>query len=161
MQIALLLVAVGEAKVIELTADNINQYVGAPKGVFIKFYSPNCPHCKDMAPHFEEASGLHSDFPFGALDCTAHSKVCHLHKVNGWPTLKLFRPDATVGIEFSGDHSPAQYSEFIARYTGSKSSRIPSKLVSISPIGFQRFTNTTDCCSTTSHPRTRPISSRN
>jgi protein disulfide-isomerase A6 len=145
MGVPLLLVALAGAKVLDLTADNINHYVGASKGVFVKFYSPNCPHCKDMAPHFEEASDLHSDIPFGALDCTAHSKVCDVHKVNGWPTLKLFKPDSTVGIEFRGDHSPAQYSEFIERHTSSKSSRIPSKLVSLSPIGFQRFTNGTGC----------------
>ena len=96
-----------------LTADNFDELT-AGKLVFIKFYSPSCPHCKSMAPDWNKLATYYQDLPdsdnilIGSIDCTdapAGKKLCARFKIMGLPTL-LYGDAGFGGIyleEFGGD----------------------------------------------------------
>jgi thiol-disulfide isomerase/thioredoxin len=72
--------------VISLSPANISQ---ADKGFwFIKFFSPTCPHCVEMAPAWVElAKKVSADIKIGEVDCTKHRDLCHKFNVHSYPTL--------------------------------------------------------------------------
>ncbi|KAG9301226.1 hypothetical protein G9A89_012609 [Geosiphon pyriformis] len=58
---------------------------------FIKFFAPWCPHCKDLAPIWEELAGkLKGEINVGSVDCTLEGDLCSRYEIRGYPTLKLF-----------------------------------------------------------------------
>ena len=71
------------------------------KDVLLEFYAPWCGHCKNLAPEFARAASKVKDdgVKFGAVDATAHASVASRFAVRGYPTLKVFRPDATTDAQ--------------------------------------------------------------
>ena len=71
---------------------------------FVNFYAPWCGHCKKLAPAWTElAEEINPDDEWEAkilsLDCTQYKSVCSENGVTGYPTLKLFYPDAAEGTK--------------------------------------------------------------
>lgn len=126
------------AEYVEITKDNAKQLIGGPKPVFVKFYSPNCGHCRAMAEDFAEAATTFTDVIFAGVDCTANNAVCDSHKVDGYPTLKLFLPGKTDGIEFSGTRSVDSFCDFIENYTQYKAKRPPQVMHELNPLNFEK-----------------------
>ena len=133
-----LLASLCRAEYVEITKDNAKQLIGGPKPVFVKFYSPNCGHCRAMAEDFAEAATTFSDVVFGGVDCTAHSAVCDAHKVTGYPTLLLFQAGKSEGIEFTGSRSVDKFCDFIENYTEFKAKRPPQVMVELNPLNFEK-----------------------
>ncbi|CAG8596308.1 7601_t:CDS:10 [Ambispora leptoticha] len=68
---------------------------------FIDFFAPWCPHCKNLAPIWEElAPKLINKVNFGSVDCTVEGDLCSKYEVRGYPSLKLFMYDDI--IEYKG-----------------------------------------------------------
>ncbi|XP_068736840.1 thioredoxin domain-containing protein 5-like isoform X2 [Montipora capricornis] len=83
-----------------LTADNFDRHV--EMGLhFIKFYAPWCSHCRKLAPTWKELAEFHKDnmdITIAKIDCTTEGKTCAEHKIQGFPSLKLFKDGREVDI---------------------------------------------------------------
>lgn len=99
-----------------LTTDNFDELT-KDKLVFIKFYSPGCPHCKalipawnELATYYNEGDNNNDNILIGIVDCTdspTGKGLCAKFKIMGLPT--LYYGDASLsGIylqEYGGDKS--------------------------------------------------------
>ena len=63
--------------------------------VFVKFFSPNCGHCRKLAPIWEKVAANSQagseSFRVGNVDCTSQSDLCNRFNVRGVPTLIFFK----------------------------------------------------------------------
>lgn len=130
---------------VELTSKNVNEYIGGSKTSFVKFYSPNCGHCRAMQADFDEASTTFTDVTFGGVDCVAQKDICDKHKVNGYPTIYLFKAGDKKGIEFSGQRTVDGFDDFIENYTTFKAKRPPPVFVELNPLNFDNQTASRTC----------------
>lgn len=82
-------------KAIVLTSENFDELTEG-KIVFIKVYSPFCPHCKEMAAAWNELAAYYDELPdsddilIGSIDCTDSpngKQLCTKLKIVGLPTL--------------------------------------------------------------------------
>merc|ERR1719293_220243 len=65
-----------DERAVSLTTENFNEKIEG-KLVFLKFYSPYCPHCKEMAKAWNELAAYFLDFDdilIGSVDCTDSPK---------------------------------------------------------------------------------------
>lgn len=47
-----------DSKVVTLTADTIDDFIGIDALLLIEFFAPWCGHCQETAPEFREAASL-------------------------------------------------------------------------------------------------------
>lgn len=66
--------------------------------------SPWCGHCKNLAPHWESAAKqLNGTVKLGAVDATVHSSLAQRYGVQGYPTIKVFKPSSNgVATDYNG-----------------------------------------------------------
>ena len=58
----------------------------------VKFYAPWCHHCQKMAPNWEQlAKEMKGKLNIGEVNCDAESRLCKDVRVNGYPTILLFK----------------------------------------------------------------------
>ena len=59
---------------------------------FVKFYAPWCHHCQKMAPNWEQvAKEMKGKLNVGEVNCDVESRLCKDVRVNGYPTVLLFK----------------------------------------------------------------------
>eukprot|EP00096_Caligus_rogercresseyi_P013411 TRINITY_DN6060_c0_g1_i2.p1 TRINITY_DN6060_c0_g1~~TRINITY_DN6060_c0_g1_i2.p1 ORF type:complete len:797 (+),score=193.16 TRINITY_DN6060_c0_g1_i2:169-2559(+) len=60
---------------------------------FINFYSPQCSHCREIAPAWRRLSKkLDGVIRIGAVNCQDSPMLCNNEGIRGFPTLKFFDP---------------------------------------------------------------------
>jgi protein disulfide-isomerase A6 len=83
----------GKSDVIEGTEANFSKVVYGSKkgGVLVEFFAPWCGHCKNLAPHWEEAATkLKGVVDLVAVDATVHGGLASKFGIKGYPTIKFF-----------------------------------------------------------------------
>lgn len=71
-----------EGDVLVLTDENLAQAIQEHDHLFVKFYAPWCPHCKEIAPKWTKwASELKGKVTFAKIDAEQHSKSGQEHNV--------------------------------------------------------------------------------
>ncbi|CAG2119928.1 unnamed protein product, partial [Medioppia subpectinata] len=106
--------------VIELNADNFNQYVYNQKAItLVDYYLNWCSHCITFAKVWKQFAkdigGWDSVVRVAALDCAAdalNQQLCRSHRVTRFPRLKLFRTysqqNRDFGLDFETKDRPTQ-----------------------------------------------------
>ncbi|KAI8081652.1 uncharacterized protein BX664DRAFT_340929 [Halteromyces radiatus] len=97
--------------VVELTTDNFKQQVlDNDKLVAVEFYAPWCGHCQKLAPEWKKAANnLKGLVDVAAIDCDqdANKPICGQYGIQGFPTIKIFRP--SVNKKGVRTKSPSDY----------------------------------------------------
>lgn len=76
-------------QVLEFVPEEINN-ISSP--TFIKFYNPDCPHCKAMAADYEAFSNL-TEVKVAELNCIQFSQYCADHMILNYPTIVFYVPE--------------------------------------------------------------------
>ncbi|XP_023165499.2 protein disulfide-isomerase A6 homolog [Drosophila hydei] len=78
-----------DSDVIELQAEDFKKQVLKSDDIWlVAFYTPWCPHCKNLAPEWiKVAKELKTKCKVGAVDASAFSELAAEYKVVGYPTI--------------------------------------------------------------------------
>ncbi|KAK8894531.1 hypothetical protein M9Y10_022965 [Tritrichomonas musculus] len=103
-------------KSISITSQNLDEITNNTKKmpIFIKFWSPYCPHCKAFEPIWNEFSKK-SDFEciIADVNCIDQSKVCQKFQIESYPTIKWIHPSQNIEIEYFNDRSLESLLSFV------------------------------------------------
>lgn len=103
--------------VLTLTASNFAQTIQARPLVLVEFYAPWCGHCKRLAPEFEKAAtALKGRVPLAKVDATVETQLAEDYKVEGYPTLYLFRNGQPE--DFSGGRRSDEIVKWVEENSG-------------------------------------------
>ncbi|KAF9092549.1 hypothetical protein BGX23_004182 [Mortierella sp. AD031] len=86
---------------------------------FVKFYSPYCGHCINLAPTWEQLAVNHQswantkDFKFAEVNCLLEGDVCDDNDVNSYPNMQLFREGKSVHL-YKGGRSIEELTDFVS-----------------------------------------------
>jgi protein disulfide-isomerase A6 len=81
--------------VMELDPSNFDSVVLTNDTSIVEFYAPWCGHCRNLQPEYVKAGRHLQDIAVvGAVNCDeSHNKaLCSKYRVEGFPTLLVFRP---------------------------------------------------------------------
>merc|ERR1712051_458467 len=84
------------------------------KDVLVEFYAPWCGHCKQLTPIWDELGEKYKDHEtivIAKMDSTANE--LEEVKVQGFPTIKLFKKGSNEAIDFNGDRTVAGFTKFM------------------------------------------------
>ncbi|KAF8460436.1 thioredoxin-like protein [Kalaharituber pfeilii] len=141
----------------ELTASTFYDKIG--KGYwFIKHYSPRCPHCRAMAPHWQALHDIYMsstpklsntspnadpasqassasftelyNFRIAALNCDAYGDICSELGIDAYPTLNLFKDGKILEAYPSGTRRDVQ----------SLSDWVEERLAKLKPVSGKKET---------------------
>lgn len=131
---------------VDITSKNVDSVIGGKQPALVKFYSPNCPHCRNMAEAFADAAKAFKDVTFGGVDCTAESSICSKYRVNGYPTVYIFAPGKTETLaEYSGSRTVDDFIDFVENYTDAVGKREKKILPELDPTSFDSFVGARKC----------------
>ncbi|CDW56443.1 protein disulfide isomerase TMX3 [Trichuris trichiura] len=84
----------------------------------VMLYAPWCGHCKRLLPTFDQVaralSGSHVQV--AKLDCTKYPSLANKLKVNGYPTIRLYRHGEL--FEYTGERTKEAIMDFTDKVTG-------------------------------------------
>jgi len=61
---------------------------------FVDFFAPWCSHCVKLAPTWNklaDAMKYNTKIKIAQVDCTVDPELCQAQKINGYPTLNLYK----------------------------------------------------------------------
>ncbi|XP_067118624.1 thioredoxin domain-containing protein 5 [Centruroides vittatus] len=103
-----------EMAIIQLTENDFEETIET--GVtFIKFFAPWCGHCRNLEPtwnHLGQKFLTNDRIKIAKVDCTLHENLCSKHKVDGYPTLLLFRNGERLA-EYKGNRELPSLHDFV------------------------------------------------
>lgn len=79
-----------------------------------------CGHCKSLAPIYEkvaQAFQLEKDCVVANLDATTAEDVAGKYGVQGYPTIKFFKPDGEV-VEYQGGRGLDDFVKYLNKQCG-------------------------------------------
>merc|ERR1711915_110746 len=88
------------------------------KNVLVEFYAPWCGHCKQLVPVWDKLGEKYKDHEsivIAKMDSTANE--LEEIKVQGFPTIKLFKSGSNEIIDYNGERTEACFSKFLDEHT--------------------------------------------
>ena len=118
--------AAADEGIVELTDDNFDGYMKNSSVLMVKFFAPWCGHCKAFAPEYEKAAKMIKEqgkpYVLANLDATVHKKAAEAHKIQGFPTVKLFLNGHP--IDYDGERKAEAVITFIDKKTSPASQEL-------------------------------------
>lgn len=78
---------------IDLSVESFDDFIKG-RAAFVKFYSPNCPHCQRIGPIWDKVAAAGPSYPqsfmVGDVDCSVETFLCERFGIRGVPSLILF-----------------------------------------------------------------------
>ncbi|TDH65249.1 uncharacterized protein CCR75_009048 [Bremia lactucae] len=105
------------SSVITLTDETFDEKVLNSGNIWlVEFYAPWCGHCKALAPEWEQAaSNLKGFVKVAAIEGTANEQKPAEYGIEGFPTIKLFGPNA-MGPEDTATYEGERLASDITEY---------------------------------------------
>lgn len=103
-----------EVAVVQLTDDSFEEAIETGL-TFIKFFAPWCGHCRNLLPAWNDLGQKflsNSNVKIAKVDCTSQENLCSKHKVDGYPTLLLFKNGKRL-VEYKGNRELASLHSFV------------------------------------------------
>ncbi|KAI8326695.1 thioredoxin-like protein [Choanephora cucurbitarum] len=102
------------------------------KDVFLEVYAPWCGHCKRLAPTWEQlgkaAAEQDPSIVIAKLDGTENDIPEEAgFDITGFPTLKFFKAETNEMIDYEGDRSAEDLTEFISKHSSKKTNIVIPK----------------------------------
>merc|ERR1712083_1039062 len=91
------------------------------KDVLVEFYAPWCRHCKKLAPIWDKLGEKYKDHEtivIAKMDSTANE--LEEVKVQGFPTIKLFKKGTNEIVDYNGDRTEEGFSKFLEEASEAK-----------------------------------------
>merc|ERR1712154_41275 len=88
--------------------------LNAEKDVLVEFYAPWCGHCKQLVPIWDELGEKYKDHEtivIAKMDSIANE--VEEVKVQGFPTIKLFKKGTNEIVDYNGDRTEEGFSKFL------------------------------------------------
>lgn len=98
--------------VFELTSHNFDKVVHSLNyTTIVKFYAPWCGYCKQLAPSYHKLGKATKDLAVNvaAINCDTYKELCAQYKIQGFPTIMVFRPSKFSGVPNSPNHASEVY----------------------------------------------------
>lgn len=89
-----------------MTKENHAQIIGQKKPAVIHFYAPDCPHCAEFAPTWNEVTRMYNPFTnitFATINCDRYKSVCASYDGQATPTTRYFAPRSKTSEQFGGN----------------------------------------------------------
>merc|ERR1711915_664022 len=94
------------------------------KDVLVEFYAPWSGHCKQLAPTWDKLGEKYKDSEtvvIAKMDSTANE--LEEVKVQGFPTIKLFKKGTNEIVDYNGDRTEDGFSKFLDEQDGAKADK--------------------------------------
>uniref|UniRef100_A0A336JZZ6 protein disulfide-isomerase n=1 Tax=Culicoides sonorensis TaxID=179676 RepID=A0A336JZZ6_CULSO len=107
--------------VLVLNKDNIASAIQQNEFIVITFYAPWCPYSKEWLPKLEETARIlkkqKSNIVMARIDADseANSVVTEIYKIDGFPTILLFKKGSSN--EYTGKRNPSQLIDWLKTWT--------------------------------------------
>ncbi|KAF8544239.1 thioredoxin-like protein [Trichophaea hybrida] len=105
----------------------------------VEFYAPWCGHCQNLKPVYNKlAESLQGIVKVAAIDCDdeKNKRTCGEHGVQGFPTLKIFKPSKTKGKpsveDYNGERTAKAISDAVLK-------RVPDHVTKLTGSTFDDF----------------------
>lgn len=139
--IALIFQVFGESAIVSLTSTNYESTLSKGK-VLVKYFSPNCGHCKALAPTYEQvAAEFNTKYAdkvtIAEVDCLANDAICSAAGVHGWPTIHFYKTGKTDYDEYDGDRSLENFQQFLSSRIGVFFKKPAAKTIILTPENFE------------------------
>ncbi|KAL0231718.1 hypothetical protein GEMRC1_011122 [Eukaryota sp. GEM-RC1] len=123
--LVLLLFTVCLANVVPLTNDNFDKYIKkSPVPVFVKFFSPGCPHCVSIAGTYTNLAKAFSTIArIAEVNCQSDNQLCGKYQIQGVPSFKLFYGSQNKKV---ADYQGAREGKAMANFISKK---LPTKYI--------------------------------
>ena len=123
-----------------LDSTNATQYIDGKDPVVIKFYSPDCPYCMELAPHFNKAASLFKNVKFAQINCIANQDLCDSLGVYQYPQIQI-RMINMQPSNYQGDLQTDPIVDFIEMKTGRIAKRYRPYIQLLTPYDFNKYVN--------------------
>ena len=110
---------------------NMIELIGNKKAAVVHFYAPECPHCADLAPTWNELSRMYNVYDnvtFGTINCDRYRSICSQYDGSSTPTTKFYPPHAKLGEVFAGDMSVMGFAKWLRNHMGFNPYTAPNHL---------------------------------
>ncbi|KAK6519538.1 hypothetical protein TWF281_003365 [Arthrobotrys megalospora] len=132
--------------VLQLTSKNFAEKIlKSNHASVVEFYAPWCGHCKNLKPAYEKAAeNMKGLAQVAAIDCDedANKRTCSEYGVQGFPTIKVFKPGKSgkpAIQDYQGPRTAKGIVDFLIEQIPNHVTRINSKTVE----GFLKENNET------------------